>query len=109
MYQVSSQFLAMSNLCYSLFAPRFGFAHHHLPLAGVRNTSGCRNGRLYAILLASAALVVSTLQAQSIRVDIAPAHATNSFVPKESLGAGVDRIPVDAIDRDFTPDTLTQV
>jgi hypothetical protein len=109
MYHVWSQFLAMRNLCYSLFSPRFGSAPHHLPLCRVRNASACRNGGRYATLLASAALMVSTLQAQTIRVDITPAHATNSFVPKESLGAGVDRIPVDAIDHDFTPATLTQV
>jgi hypothetical protein len=63
----------------------------------------------HAALLASAALMLSALHAQTVRVDITPAHATNSFVPKESLGAGVDRIQVSAIDHDFTPDVLDQV
>jgi hypothetical protein len=63
----------------------------------------------HATFLLSAALMLSALHAQTVRVDITPAHATNTFVPKESLGAGVDRIQVSAIDRDFTPDVLHQV
>jgi hypothetical protein len=39
--------------------------------------------------------------AQTIRVDTTPAHATNRFVPNETLGAGIDRIPVEAIDKDL--------
>jgi biopolymer transport protein ExbD len=31
--------------------------------------------------------------AQTIQVDITPAHATNHFAPNQTLGAGVDRIP----------------
>jgi len=30
--------------------------------------------------------------AQTVQVDITPAHATNRFVPNQTLGAGVDRI-----------------
>ena len=37
--------------------------------------------------------------AQTIQVDITPAHSTNRFVPNETLGAGVDRIPAAAIDK----------
>ena len=68
-----------------------------------------RNKTRYSVLLASAALALSGLHAQTIRVDITPTHASNSFVPKETLGAGIDRIPVDAIDHDFTPAVLDQV
>jgi hypothetical protein len=42
--------------------------------------------------------------AQTITVDIS--HPTNHFVPKETLGAGVDRIGVDAIDKDLQRPTL---
>ncbi|MGA7566621.1 MAG: discoidin domain-containing protein [Terriglobales bacterium] len=42
--------------------------------------------------------------AQSITVDIS--HATNHFVPNQTLGAGVDRIAVQAIDKDLLPDSL---
>ncbi len=49
------------------------------------------------------------LSAQIIRVDITPTHAINKFVPREALGAGVDRIPVAAIDHDFTRPALQRV
>ena len=42
--------------------------------------------------------------AQTITVDAS--HPTNDFVPSETLGAGVDRIAVEAIDKDFLPDSL---
>src|SRR6202049_5194753 len=42
--------------------------------------------------------------AQTIAVDTS--HPTNHFVPKETLGAGVDRIAVDAIDKDLQQPTL---
>jgi F5/8 type C domain len=41
---------------------------------------------------------------QTITVDVS--HPTNHFVPSETLGAGVDRIAVEAIDKDFLPDSL---
>jgi hypothetical protein len=42
--------------------------------------------------------------AQKITVDVS--HSTNHFVPSETLGAGVDRIPADAIDKDLLPPSL---
>jgi hypothetical protein len=46
-----------------------------------------------------ACLVIVTLTAaQTIQIDISPAHATNHFRPNETLGAGVDRIPSEAVD-----------
>ncbi len=50
-----------------------------------------------------------TCAAQTIQVDTAPAHATNRFVPNQTLGAGIDRIPVEAIDKDLVQSTLEQV
>jgi len=41
---------------------------------------------------------------QTIEVDTS--HPTNHFIPKETLGAGVDRIPVEAIDKDLLQPTL---
>ncbi len=51
-------------------------------------------------------LTILPLAAQTVEVDTT--HATNHFVPKETLGAGVDRIPVDAIDKDILQPTLGQ-
>jgi len=45
-------------------------------------------------------------QGQNITVDAS--HPTNHFVPKETLGAGVDRIAAEAIDKDFLQPTLQQ-
>ncbi len=44
-----------------------------------------------------------------IEVDTTPAHATNRFVPNQTLGAGIDRIPVEAIDKDLVQGTMDQV
>jgi hypothetical protein len=41
---------------------------------------------------------------QTIAVDVS--HPTNHFVPRETLGAGVDRIAVEAIDKDLLQPTL---
>jgi hypothetical protein len=46
------------------------------------------------------------VSAQTIEVDTS--HPTNHFVPNQTLGAGVDRIPVEAIDKDFLPQALAQ-
>jgi hypothetical protein len=54
---------------------------------------------LTCLLLASLSLA-----AQTISVDAS--HPTNHFVPKETLGAGVDRIAVEAIDKDLLQPTL---
>lgn len=42
--------------------------------------------------------------AQTIEVNIT--HPTNHFVPRETLGAGIDRIAVEAIDKDLQQPTL---
>jgi hypothetical protein len=44
--------------------------------------------------------------AQTIQVDITPAHATNHFAPNQALGAGVDRIAQEAIDKDLVQPAL---
>ena len=42
--------------------------------------------------------------AQTIQVDVT--HSVNRIVPNQTLGAGVDRIPAAAIDKDLTPASL---
>jgi hypothetical protein len=44
--------------------------------------------------------------AQTIRVDITPTHSTNHFRPSETLGAGIDRIPSEAIDSGLSQPNL---
>jgi len=46
--------------------------------------------------------------AQTIEVDTTPSHSTNKFFPNQTLGAGIDRIPVAAIDKDFVEPNLGQ-
>jgi hypothetical protein len=49
------------------------------------------------------------LQGQTVNVDITPEQALNHVVPQKALGGGVDRIPVDAIDKTLTKEVLDQV
>lgn len=51
-------------------------------------------------------VAVSLASAQTIQVDATPSHATNRFIPNQTIGAGVDRIPVAAIDADFVEPNL---
>jgi len=62
--------------------------------------------KLAAVLLCLAGGLALAFSAagQTIAVDVS--HPTNHFVPKETLGAGVDRIAVEAIDKDLQPPTL---
>ena len=46
--------------------------------------------------------------AQTVHVDITPAHATNRFVPNQALGAGIDRIPAEAFDYDLVQPNLSR-
>jgi hypothetical protein len=62
--------------------------------------------KLAAVLLCLAGCFALAFSAvgQTITVDVT--HSTNHFVPKETLGAGVDRIAVEAIDKDLLQPTL---
>jgi hypothetical protein len=51
----------------------------------------------------------AAVEAQSIHVDAAAGHATNTIRPTEALGAGIDRLPYGAADKLFTEDTIKQV
>lgn len=62
--------------------------------------------KLLSAFLLSWFLGAITSPAQIIQVDITPAHSTNHFRPNQTLGAGVDRIPAEAINKDFLPASL---
>jgi hypothetical protein len=49
----------------------------------------------------AALVALTTAHGQTIRVDAAPEHATNSFIPTQALGAGIDRIPAAAAAKYF--------
>ena len=59
--------------------------------------------KLAAVLIGIFACALSAAT-QTISVDVS--HTTNHFIPKETLGAGVDRIAVQAIDKDLQQPTL---
>jgi len=68
-----------------------------------------KNRMAVVALLVECFFLLAICAAQTIQVDITPAHSTNRFVPNETLGAGVDRIPAAAIDHDLLPPTLDRV
>src|ERR1022692_4477716 len=63
--------------------------------------------RLIHALAASVLMVLATAYAQTIRVDTS--HATNSFIPTQALGAGIDRMPAAAVEKYFNQPALDSV
>src|SRR5215471_11748980 len=61
------------------------------------------------ILLIATFLLGTTSAAQTIQVDVTPAHSTNRFIPNQTLGAGIDRISPQAIEKGLTNPALDQV
>jgi len=68
--------------------------------------------RLHSHLAVLSIIIVffgsAIVRAQTIRVDSTPGHATHSFVPNQTLGAGVDRLPYGATEKLFTEPILKQ-
>jgi len=62
--------------------------------------------RIVAAIFAQTILAIGGL-AQTIQVDIT--HAVNHFVPNQTLGAGIDRIPAEAFDKDLQPASLEKI
>ena len=60
--------------------------------------------KIAANVLALVMICSSFAATQAISVDVS--HSVNHFVPTETLGAGIDRIPVEAIDKDLLPPSL---
>jgi len=56
--------------------------------------------RSFARVLCVSALLFSTVQAQTVRVDTS--HAVNTLVPNQALGAGIDRMPAAAVEKYFS-------
>jgi len=54
----------------------------------------------------AAAVSGSEVFAQTIHVDAAPTHTTNTIVPTEALGAGIDRLPYGASDKLLTDENI---
>jgi F5/8 type C domain/Glycosyl hydrolases family 39 len=77
----------------------------YTPLLNRFNREVRRLKKLPAVFFCTLAFSVFS-GAQTITVDIS--RPTNHFVPKETLGAGVDRIAVDAIDKDLLQTTLAK-
>jgi hypothetical protein len=63
-----------------------------------------KNLAFVLVVLFASLLILLSAAAQTIQVDVS--HPTNHFVPRETLGAGVDRIAAEAIDKDLLPPTL---
>ncbi len=64
--------------------------------------------KLAAVLLCLAGCSSFSISAAGQTVEVDISHATNHFVPNQTLGAGVDRIAMDAIDKDLLQPTLDQ-
>lgn len=62
-----------------------------------------------ALQLGALLALAGPVGAQTIRVDAAPEHVTNTIRPTQALGAGVDRLPYGAADKLFNDDTIQQV
>jgi hypothetical protein len=60
----------------------------------------------YVVLLLSLAVYG---QAQTIQVDVTPNHVRKSFVPNQTLGAGIDRISEQTIDTMFVKPIIDKV
>ena len=67
--------------------------------------AGCLQRSSRVIL--SIVLLVSSLSAQTIKVDLS--RAVNTFSPLRALGSTVDRVPSNATDTFFRPDQLKQI
>ncbi|HLJ87922.1 MAG TPA: discoidin domain-containing protein [Candidatus Angelobacter sp.] len=60
-------------------------------------------GCMFGLLCASACVF-----GQTIRVDATAGHSVNSFIPNQTLGAGIDRLPSEATDRLFQESMIKQ-
>jgi hypothetical protein len=61
------------------------------------------------LLCIASALALTPAYAQTVRIDAAPDHATNSFIPTQALGAGIDRMPSAAVEKFFNQPPLQAV
>jgi hypothetical protein len=62
--------------------------------------------KLHAVFVCLGACFALAFPAASQTITVDVSHPTNHFVPNQTLGAGVDRIAAEAIDKDFLEPTL---
>ena len=62
-----------------------------------------------ALLLGAPAVAQRATAAGTITVDITPGAESNSFVPAEALGAGIDRLSATAVEKLFTKPAIDRV
>ena len=60
-------------------------------------------------LLSWVSSFLSAAHAQTVVVDAAPEHSTNSFIPTQALGAGIDRMPSAAVEKYFSQPPLEAI
>jgi hypothetical protein len=77
----------------------------------IAGSARCAGQRRFAVVVLLIAAAVSGGRAvgQTIHVDAAAGHATNTIVPTQALGAGVDRLPYGASDKLLTDENLEKV
>ncbi len=77
----------------------------------IASSAKCAGQRLFAgaVLLVTVAVTGGGAVGQTIHVDAAAGHATNTIVPTQALGAGVDRLPYGASDKLLTDENLGKV
>lgn len=66
-------------------------------------------GVRFALLILMLAVLLPKASIQTVRVDITPSHVANTFRPTETLGAGVDRIPLAATEKTFTEPMIKRI
>ncbi len=64
---------------------------------------------LSAIVVLAIAMLTSTAQAQTVKIDATPSHVANTFSPLQALGMTLDRIPSNMTDIFFRPDQIKQI
>lgn len=68
-----------------------------------------RHRSAFLAYIAVSVFLTILCSAQTIRVDAAPEHSTNSFIPSEALGAGIDRLPAAAVEKYFSQPPLQAI
>src|SRR3984885_12480183 len=74
-----------------------------------KNPRSMGTARKFVLVACILVLASISLHAQTIRVDAAPEHSTNSIVPARAMGAGIDRLPYGAADKLFVEPMVKEV
>jgi len=74
-----------------------------------KNPRSMGTARKFVLVAGILAFASISLHGQTIRVDAAPEHSTNSIVPSRAMGAGIDRLPYGAADKLFVEPMVKEV